>query len=42
LRDQARRNTATSRERCRRISTEFLELLSVEDTYHRNDPFSGH
>jgi hypothetical protein len=42
LRDQARRNTATSRERCRRISVEFLELLNVEDTYHLNDPSSAH
>jgi hypothetical protein len=42
LRDQARHNTATSRERCRRISTEFLELLNVEDTYHLNDPSSAH
>jgi hypothetical protein len=42
LRDQARRNTATSRERCRRISAEFVELLNVEDTYHVNDRFPDH
>jgi hypothetical protein len=42
LRDQARRNTATSRERCRRISVEFLELLNVEDTYHLNEPSTAH
>jgi len=42
LRDQARRNTTTSRERCRRISVEFLELLKVEDTYHVNDRSSAH
>ena len=42
LRDQARRNTATSRERCRRISAEFLELLNVEDTYQLNDPVPDH
>jgi hypothetical protein len=39
LRDQARLNTATSRERCRSISFEFLELLTVEDTYHLNDSY---
>jgi len=42
LRDQARRNTATSREQCRRISIEFLELLNVEDTYHLNEPSTAH
>ena len=42
LRDQARRNTATSRERCRRIYAEFLELLNVEDTYQLNDPVPDH
>ena len=30
LRDQARLNTAISRERCRAICTEFLDLLFVE------------
>ena len=40
LREQARLNTATSRARCRTISTEFLELLTVEDTYDLTDSFS--
>ncbi len=40
LRGQARLNTATSRERCRRISIEFLELLAVEDTYDLNASFA--
>jgi hypothetical protein len=36
LRGQARLNTATSRERCRTISTELLELFKIEDAYHLN------